>query len=93
MQAGRQTDRHGDRQIARQADGESDHQHVITGDLEIVSDIKLRNLISKGPNYREPVLFSCSKGKEEILKGIDNCITAWSNKEGLHVGAFADWKT
>ena len=69
-----------------------DHQHIITGNLEIVSDIKLRKLISKGPNYREPVPFSCSKGKEEILKGIDNCITAWSNKEGLAVGAFSDWK-
>ena len=69
-----------------------DHQHVITGNLEIVSDIKLRNLISKGPNYREPVQFSCSKGREEILKGIDNCIRSWSNKEGLDVGAFLDWK-
>ena len=27
--------------------------HVVTGDLSIIKDIKLRNLISKGPAYRE----------------------------------------
>ena len=27
--------------------------HVVTGDLSIIKDIKLRNLISKGPTYRE----------------------------------------
>ena len=27
--------------------------HVVTGDLSIIKDVKLRNLISKGPAYRE----------------------------------------
>ena len=27
--------------------------HVVTGDLSIIKDIKVRNLISKGPAYRE----------------------------------------
>ena len=27
--------------------------HVVTGDLSIIKDVKLRNLISKGPTYRE----------------------------------------
>ena len=27
--------------------------HVVTGDLRIISDKKLRNLISKGPNFQE----------------------------------------
>ena len=69
-----------------------DHSHIITGNLEIVTDIKLRNLISKGPNYREPVQFSCENAKEEILKGLDKCIDTWSNKVGLPVAAFKDWK-
>ena len=68
------------------------HEHIITGNLEIVSDTKLRKLISKGPKYREPVQFSCNNAKTEILKGIDKCIDTWSNKAGLPVAAFADWK-
>ena len=68
------------------------HDHIITGNLEIVADAKLRKLISKGPKYREPVHFSCNNAKTEILKGIDRCIETWSNKGGLPIAAFADWK-
>ena len=28
------------------------HKHVITGDLRVVSNPKLRKLLTKGPNYR-----------------------------------------
>ena len=31
------------------------YQHVITGNLNIVESNKLRNLMAKGLNYREPV--------------------------------------
>ena len=27
--------------------------HVVTGDLTIIKDVKLRSLIEKGPSYRE----------------------------------------
>ena len=37
----------------------NDHGHVISGDLNIISDPKLRQLISKGPKFREPLPFSC----------------------------------
>ena len=70
----------------------ADHGHVISGDLNIVSDAKLRNLIAKGPKYREPLPFSCSKAKHDILTGIDNFIDTWSNKEGMPITAFSDWK-
>ena len=32
--------------------------HIVTGDLKIVRNIKLRDLLSKGPKYREPVSYS-----------------------------------
>ena len=69
-----------------------DHNHVINGNLEIVTNSELRNLISKGPKYREPAQFSCEKAKVEILKGIDNCINNWSNRRGIPAAAFQDWK-
>ena len=32
--------------------------HIVTGDLNIVRNVKLRDLLSKGPKYREPVSYS-----------------------------------
>ena len=39
------------------------HGHIVTGELKIKKNIKLRNLISKGPKYREPVKvdFDCAR--------------------------------
>jgi len=71
---------------------DQDHNHIITGNLEIIENHKLRNLISKGPKYREPVKFSIKAAKEEILKGLDDCIYAWSKREGIPLATFNDWK-
>ena len=71
---------------------DSDHNHIITGDLNIISDPKLRGLVAKGPKYRDPLPFSCSKAKTEILLGLDNCIETWSNKSKLSKAQFDDWK-
>ena len=30
------------------------HSHVITGDLMVIENVKLRELVAKGPEYREP---------------------------------------
>ena len=68
------------------------HNHIITGNLDIVTDPRLRHLISKGPKYRENNQFSCIKAKEEIMKGIDSCIESWRNKVGTSLGDFKDWK-
>lgn len=69
-----------------------DHKHVISGDLNIIGNAKLRNLVSKGPKYREPVPFSSEKATNSILSGIDACIDAWSNKVGIPVASFKDWR-
>jgi len=60
-----------------------DHGHIISGDLSIVSDPKLRNLISKGPKYRESFPFSCDQAKEDIMTGFDEYIDTWSRKSGI----------
>ena len=69
-----------------------DHGHIISGDLNIVSDVKLRNLLSKGPKYREPLPFSCEKAKEDIILGLNSCIEAWGSKAGVSKAVFDDWK-
>ena len=69
------------------------HGHVITGDLNIVTDNNLRNLLSKGPKYREPLPFSCEKAKHNILNGIDTLIETWSNKASITPEAFKEWRS
>ena len=69
-----------------------DHGHIISGDLNIIPNLKLRNLISKGPKYREPLPFSLSRAKDEIIIGLDRCIESWSNKSKLATVAFKDWR-
>ena len=42
------------------------HGHVLTGDLRIIENQKLRKLISRGPNYREPTTIHWGHCKTEI---------------------------
>ena len=68
------------------------HDHIITGDLNIVDNDKLRKLISKGPKYREPKRFSYAKAKNSIVLGLNECINTWSTKQKVPVAEFKDWK-
>ena len=68
------------------------HGHVMSGDLNIVQDRKLRTLLAKGPKYREPLPFSCDRAKDEILVGLDACIDSWSSKANVDKVVFRDWR-
>ncbi len=69
-----------------------DHNHIITGNLDIVTDSKLRGLLAKGPKYREPLPFSYIKARAEIVVGLDNSINAWSDKYKVPKSSFLEWK-
>ena len=62
-----------------------DHRlgHAVTGDLKIVEDRKLRNLLSKGSNYRECYKFSKSDVITMLTKDLDNHIKKSSEKSHL----------
>ena len=50
------------------------HGHIGTGDLRIIENKKIHNIISKGPNFREPKSINWKKNKESILEGLENLI-------------------
>ena len=50
------------------------HKHVITGDLRIVENSKLRQLLTKGPNFREPRSLNFAKALNSIRCAITSCI-------------------
>ena len=51
------------------------HGHVVTGDLRVIENSKLRKLFSKGPNYRENKTINYHKCMNGIKNGIDTCIS------------------
>ena len=60
------------------------HNHIITGDLSIVQNDKLRHLLAKGPQYREPRQINFVDAKDAIIAGMKDCITKWCAKHAFN---------
>ena len=67
------------------------HQHIITGDLSIVENKDLRNLLLKGPNYRENKTINLDKAKECAMVGVQECVTAWCIKNKVKEDVMNHW--
>ena len=66
--------------------------HVITGDLHIVQNRKLRRLLEKGPKYREQnARIDWNLNKKILTTAIDDYTKNWSKHEGCHMSALEEW--
>ena len=65
--------------------------HVVTGDLNIVSNSKLRNLLSKGPKYREPRSFTWRENFEIIMDACEEYARRWAKKEDVELDTLSEW--
>ena len=72
---------------------DKDHGHILTGDLRIIQNNKLRKILCKGPKYRENKHIDFQEANDSIINGINNCITSWCNKKGIPPEYFSEWKT
>ena len=68
------------------------HGHVITGDLRLIKNDKLRKLLTKGPNFREPQQINLNKYFEVIKISIDNCVESLYNKTNIPSQSFLNWR-
>ena len=68
------------------------HNHIITGDLRFIENVKLRKLLSKGPNYREPKTINFNKCRKSLQETLDNSITIFATKHNLEVSSLTNWK-
>ena len=71
---------------------DSHHGHIVTGDLKIVENIKLRNLFKKGPNYREPKFINWNKTEKCLKEDTNSFITKWSSSNGISEACYQEWK-
>jgi len=67
------------------------HGHIITGNLNIIQNKDLRNLIKKGPKYRERNPINWSKNKSIIFKAIEKYANKWCKLEKADSCALDEW--
>ena len=68
------------------------HKHIISGDLRIITNTKLRKLFSKGPNYREPKMLNYHKCKQSIKSSLISARDKLAAKYNLPLESFSLWK-
>ena len=65
--------------------------HIVTGDLNIVRNDKLRYLLRKGPKYREPVSFSWHQNFDIIMDACEAYARRWAKKEDVELDTLSEW--
>ena len=68
------------------------HGHVITGDLRVIENDRLRELVAKGPKYREPNRVNWKATETMFLESIDLYATNWSKREQVDLKYLSEWK-
>ena len=68
------------------------HQHIVTGDLSIIENTKLRQLLSKGLNYRD----QAPPNKILAIKAIKDAVNIYADKMSerysIPMTMFSEWK-
>ena len=71
---------------------DKDHNHIITGNLKIIEDNKLRKFFPKVLKYRENRMVDYQKAKESIITTIKSCTQFWCDKHSITTSSFSQWK-
>ena len=59
------------------------HGHVVSGDLKIVTNSKLRKLLSRGRKFREVRSIDWDVAQATVFEGFDTFVQEWSQKHNL----------
>ena len=66
--------------------------HYITGNLNVIPDARVRNIISKDPKYRFPSNIDFSKCRREIVASLNDFSNRWCKRENVELDALKEWK-
>ena len=66
--------------------------HIITGNLKIISDSRIRSIISRDHKYRFPAHIAFIKCREAIVKVLNYYCTRWCKREHVESNALNNWK-
>ena len=65
--------------------------HVITGDLSIIENDELRNVIRKGPKYREAQPIKWKYTFKVLMDSVEEYARLWAKREEVEVDTLSDW--
>ena len=65
--------------------------HIVTGDLRIVQNDKLRDILHKGSKFREPVSFSWHQNFDIIMDACEAYARQWAKKEDVALDTLSEW--
>ena len=66
--------------------------HVIIGNLKIIPDSRIRNIVSKGPKYRFPSQIDFNRYREVIVSALNDFGNRWCKRESVECNAMKEWK-
>ena len=66
--------------------------HVVTGDLSIIKDVKLRNLISKDPAYREQNNIDWRVNLKNCKAAVSRYAKKWAKEANVNRRVLRDWE-
>ena len=65
--------------------------HIVTGDLNIVRNQKLRDILRNGKKYRGPVSFSWHLNFKIVMDASEEYARRWAKKEDVEVDTLSEW--
>ena len=72
--------------------GRNSAGHVITGNLYVIPDARVRNIISKGPKYRFPSNIDFPKCRRGIAASLNDLSNRWCKQENVEPDDLKEWK-
>ena len=66
--------------------------HVVTGNLKIIPDSRIRNIVSKGPTNRFPSHIDFNRCREETSSALNDFGNRWCKRESFECNALKEWK-
>ena len=66
--------------------------HIITGNLEVISNKMLQDIISKGPKFRLPNVIEFDKCFSVIKDSLEEFCVKWCKRENTSSDALVTWK-
>ena len=62
------------------------------GNLKIIPDFRIRNIVSKGPRYAFPSHIDFNRCMEEIVSALNDFGNRWCKRESVECNALKEWK-
>ena len=63
---------------------------MITGNLNVIPDASVRNIISKGPKYRFPSNIDFPKCLREIAASLNDLSNRWGKRKNIQLDALKE---